>query len=86
MSNDQLKLDVEEIDAKIDGYQRLTISLPLSILIKLDLEREKGNYSRSAFVRLILENSLYGKQKPSNELEVIDKKLEEIKKILTEKK
>ena len=81
----QQRLNVTEDENNIEKFQRCTVTIPLADLIKLDIERKKNNYTRSAFIRLVLEDYLIEKKKEITDVERINQKLEKILDLLTSK-
>ena len=81
----QKKLNLREDKINIETLQRCTITIPIADLIKLDIERKKNNYTRSAFIRVVLENYLTERREETTDIEIINKKLEKILDLLTSK-
>ena len=65
---------------QIEKVVRYTITLPLALSIKMDIERKKLNLSRSAWIKIQLEKSM----KKSNQitLEEVTKEIKELKEIV----
>lgn len=67
----------------IDKFERITITVPLKVVIMLDIERKKNNLTRSAYIRQILEgNFASNKDDGTSQMLEINTKLEEIKQLL----
>jgi len=65
---------------QIEKVVRYTITLPLTLAIKIDIERKGSNLSRSAWIKMHLENGLMKNDKTT--LGDIKNEIRELKEVI----
>ena len=71
-----------EMGNKLDKLARSTITLPFSLLIKIDIERKKTNLTRSAWITKVIEASLNNAQDKQIYIEEVRQDVKDIKRII----
>jgi hypothetical protein len=73
-------------DERLDKFARCTITIPINLLIRIDIERKKQNLTRSAFITRVLESNVLGdNDEKIDKFAEIDNKLKKIESLLFSK-
>lgn len=85
MANKQLNLDVPNInlDKEKIGKTRFTITLPLDVSIKVDIEREKSLHTRNDWILMAIKEKLSGMEE--HDIKQLEKDIREIKELIQKK-
>lgn len=85
MASKQLNLDVPNInlDKEKIGKTRFTITLPLDVSIKVDIEREKSLHTRNDWILMAIKEKLKGESEDI--IKQMETDIREIKELISKK-